>query len=153
MNKFLIAIASSILIVACNSAPTTKAETEQSKKEVSIDFLKDLKSLKDVEDPINTFVSGAESIAVNKEEFTKSNAKELLNNASAFAHAVIVVEDHTIVLLSNIDDCQQSLSWDACMPKGEGYIKKGDLEYHDDYINNIIGQPDNSKRIIYFFAQ
>ena len=37
------------------------------------------------------------------------------------------------------------------MPKAEGYIKKGSLNYNNDFANNIIGVPDNQKRIMYLF--
>jgi hypothetical protein len=37
------------------------------------------------------------------------------------------------------------------MPKCEGYIKKGKLNYKSNYMNNIIGIPDNQERVAYFF--
>ena len=153
MNKiFKLLIAGSILM-ACNSGQTNNATDNQDEEKVSKDFLNDISSLEDVADPIKTFIDGAEKVATKKENFTLDNADDLIDEARAYAYTVIVVEDHTVVILRDIDDCQESLAWDTCMPKAEGYINKGELVYQDDYINNIIGLPDEKKRTIYFFSE
>jgi hypothetical protein len=37
------------------------------------------------------------------------------------------------------------------MPRAAGYVKKGDLVYMNDYVNNVIGAPDAQKRMLYLF--
>lgn len=153
MNRIVMIVLTGSFLMACNSKPNQSITDPELVKKVSLDFLADLSSLQDVDDPINTFIEGAENAAAKRVAFTKDAANELVQEARTYAHAVIVVEDHTVIMLRNLDDCQKSLSWDCCMPMGEGYIKKGDLVYQEDYINNIIGMPDNKKRIIYFFTE
>lgn len=136
------------------------AQTETSKNTATkatgntsaIAFLEDIKSLeKDTSsNPIDTFKDAAEASAKDVIKINKDNIKEVLAKAKNFKHAIITVKDHTIVKL-NLDDCKPSGAWAACMPKAEGYIKKGDLIYQNDYANNIIGLPDNQERLLYLF--
>ena len=39
------------------------------------------------------------------------------------------------------------------MPKVSGYIKKGELQYQNDFMNNVIGLPDNQERYMYLFEK
>ncbi|WP_397364131.1 hypothetical protein [Olleya sp. R77988] len=137
---------------------TTQTETTNTpeKKVVSntstIAFLEDIKSLeKDTSNnPIETFKKAASANAKEVVTLTKDNIKDALAKAKNFDHVVITVKDHTIIKL-DLNDCKPSGAWAACMPKAEGYIKKGDLIYQNDYANNIIGLPDNQERLLYLF--
>ena len=80
----------------------------------------------------------------------KDNIKDALAKAKDFKNVVITVDNHTIVKL-DVNDCKPSSAWSACMPKAEGYIKKGDLVYQNDYANNIIGLPDGQERLLFLF--
>lgn len=151
MKRALYIFALAAVMISCNhqSVEATKQEVQTAKE-----FLEDLSSIKNLDEPIRAYLKGAEKTANFKNKFTKSNAEEMLSKAREYSDAVIVVEDHTVVKVTNLADCQESLSWGACMPMGEGFIKKnGKLIEQKDYINNIIGLPDNSKRTIFFFNQ
>ena len=101
--------------------------------------------------PIETFMKYANSYAVFKESLNKKNVKALLDKAKETKYNFVLVGNHTVVKITNLSDCKSSRAWGSCMPKGEGFIKKGDLIYKNDYINNIIGLPDNQNRVLYGF--
>ncbi len=82
---------------------------------------------------------------------TGTNIKDVLTEAKQYKFNIIIVEAHTIVKITDIDNCSQSSSWGICMPYGEGYIRKGGFVSSKDYINNIIGKPDTQERTIYLF--
>ena len=119
----------------------------------AISFLNDSKSLPHTEgaNPIEEFKKAADATATRSRSFNKRNAQSLLDDAKTFSHCAIIVENHTVIKINDYYDCKQSNTWDACMPIGEGYIKKGELEFQKDYISNIIGMPDKQKRTIYYF--
>lgn len=82
----------------------------------------------------------------------KSNITEVLEEAKNYGKVFIVVENHSIVKITDFNDCQKSTAWGACMPKGASLIQKsGNFEKESDYINNLIGKPDNQIRKIYLF--
>lgn len=117
------------------------------------DFLKNASSMEKVTEgnPIVQFEEAAEKAADKVIKLTKGNIEKTLTTASTYKHCVIVLGDHTIVKVYDFDDCTQSGSWGVCMPKVQGYVKKGDLIYKDDYANNIIGTPDGQKRTVFLF--
>lgn len=82
---------------------------------------------------------------------TKSNIQELITIAKKYDKAIITVGRHTIVRIDDWTNCIQSGSWGVCMPKGKGFIQRGIMEEKDDYINNIIGQPDGQRRTLFLF--
>ena len=136
----------------------TKTSTKRSVTKVetnitAIPFLKDVKNLeKDTsKNPIETFKKDVESSVKEVIKINKDNIKEALLKAKDYKYAVIIVEDHTIIKITDLSNCKPSGSWSACMPNGEGYIKKGELQYKNDYINNIIGLPDDKERLLYLF--
>lgn len=130
----------------------TNPKTETTKGIITIPFLEDIKSLKNdtTTNPIETFQETAKISAKAIISLNKDTVAPALNQAKDYTYAVITVANHTIIKL-NLKDCKPSNAWDACMPKAEGYIKKGDLIYQNDYCNNIIGLPDNQERILYLF--
>ncbi|WP_055447318.1 hypothetical protein [Lacinutrix mariniflava] len=119
----------------------------------SIPFLEDVRSIEKEtsKNPIEAFKKDANSIAKEVIKINKDNIKESLIKAKDYKYAIIIVEDHTIIKITDLNNCKPSGAWSACMPNGEGYIKKGDLEYKNDYINNIIGLPDSKERLLYLF--
>lgn len=117
------------------------------------DFIADVESLNNYinGNPIEVFQEVASMQAEKVLDISKDNIASVLEQLGSYKHCVITTGDHTIVKFSSLDDCKQSGSWAACMPKVEGYIKKGDLVYQEDYMNNIIGLPDDQERKAYFF--
>ena len=145
----------SLLIFGCGNE--TNVFHEEGKIEINTvtEFLRDISSLeKDTNvNPINAFKNLANDLVDKKIVLTKDNINEVLNDCKNFSSCIVVVENHTIVKINTLEDCQQSGSWKACMPICSGYIKKGELNYKEDYMNNIIGIPDGQERIAYFFLE
>lgn len=140
-----------LVIVGCNSEP--KIEGNPEKGSIALDFIQDLETLRFLEDPIVDFKAGAESASAEAFNFDVDNAQIMLDKIKDYGHSVIVVEDHTIVVANGKDECHASASWKACMPYVRGFVKKGELEYQEDFANNIIGTPDKQSRRIYFFKE
>ena len=131
---------------------TTQNTEKDTETTTDLSFLKDIKSLeKDTSaNPIEAFKTKATNLATEVVKINKDNIKDALTKAKDFKNVVITVDNHTIVKL-DVNDCKLSGAWSACMPKAEGYIKKGDLAYQNDYANNIIGLPDGQERLIFLF--
>ena len=142
--KLLTIIISLTLLISCNE---NKVNNNKSLLIEDITILNDTK----YKTPIKTFNEYASLNADKKIRLKKENINSALENIKEFNYAAIVVENHTVVKIIDYKDCKQSGAWNACMPKVEGYIKKGTLNYKKDYANNIIGVPDNQKRIMYLF--
>jgi len=140
-----------LAFIACNNDnTTTNSDGENS---VVTNFLKEVRSFEAIEDkaPISYFEGLANNTANETMNLSEGNIQDIIDAAKNYTHCVIIVEDHTIIKLVSLDDCKQSGSWGACMPMAEGYIKKGELEYQEDYMNNIIGLPDSQTRTAYLF--
>ena len=143
-------------MVSCeNSTATNNIATNKEKPNTVSLFLADVQSiLSDTnKNPIVTFSELAKDISEKNIRLKKNNIASALEEAKEYSNGVIVVENHTIVKLISFDDCQKSGSWGVCMPKGEGFIKKGDLNYKSDYINNIIGTPSSKKITLFLFNE
>ncbi len=160
-------------LMACSndqSAPSTKSQAESKGEEVATEvktssisasedngvveqFLSNSNSIKSIkgDNPIEILKNLSEQKADKKIKFGKKNIKSVLEEARDFSGFFIIVEKHTIVKIDDLDNCNPSGSWKACMPFGEGFIKKGDLVIKEDYINNIIGLPDSQNRVAYLF--
>lgn len=136
-----------LLVSSCN-------KTDQKNTTNSEPFLiKNIELLKtnNYTTPIKTFINYANKNAKEAITIKKNNIKSALKKAKKHRYSAIVVGTHTIVKLIDFDDCKESGKWGTCMPKAEGYIKKGSLNYKKDYVNNIIGIPDNQERKLYLF--
>ena len=133
----------------------TTAQAQNYKAQTIKDFLKDVISLENetVSDanPIDSFNKIATSKASKTIKVNKENIESSLAEAAKHKHCVITVGMHTIVKVSDLENCIHSGSWGTCMPYGEGYIQKGSLLPYKDYINNIIGRPDEQERTMYLF--
>ena len=151
MKKILLFIFSIVVLLSCENSTANNKEKPNT---VSL-FLIDVQSiLSDTnKNPIVAFAEIAKDISVKEISLNKNNISNALEEAKEYSNAVIVVENHTIVKLISFDDCQQSGSWGVCMPKGEGFIKKGRLNYKSDYINNIIGTPSSKKVTLFLFNE
>ncbi len=150
MKKLILPIVL-LCIIACNSKQG--GESTEANPAVVNNFLADVESFEDIEDktPITYFEEQAKQMATEVIDFSDDNIADVLETAKSYAHCVIIVEDHTIIKIEDIEDCKQSGSWGACMPIAKGYIKRGDLDYQEDYINNIIGTPDSQTRTAFMF--
>lgn len=151
INNIAILFFASVVIIGCDSK--TKLKGDGNENNVVSNFLSDVKSL-EIDTNTNSIVAFkelAEEIADNKMVISKKNIKKVLIKSKDYSNCVIVTGNHTIVKIISFDNCQQSGSWEACMPFVEGYIKKGKLNYKKDYMNNVIGTPDGQQRVAYFF--
>lgn len=137
-----------ILITSCTK--TTKQESDNNADSALLEDITLLEN-KEYKTPIITFKDFAISNSEKSIALTKKNISKSLTKARNYKHCVIIVGLHTIVKISDLKNCKQSGSWGACMPHAEGYIKKGELIYKKDYINNIIGLPDTQERTMYLF--
>jgi len=156
MKNFLLFIFSLLVLVSCeNSTASNNIATNKEKPNTVSLFLADVQSilLDTNKNPIVTFSELAKDISEKNIRLKKNNIASALEEAKEYSNGVIVVENHTIVKLISFDDCQKSGSWGVCMPKGEGFIKKGNLNYKSDYINNIIGTPSSKKVTLFLFNE
>ncbi len=146
--KFLYPFIVLILISSCKEANNKKNGTDSSSN-----LIEDIKLLnsEDYITPVQTFIDFANNNAKQAITINKSNIKDALKKAKKHKFSAIVVGAHTVIKIIDFNDCKQSGAWGICMPKAEGYIKKGTLNYKNDYINNIIGIPDNQHRKLYLF--
>ncbi|MCU4174452.1 hypothetical protein [Carboxylicivirga sp. N1Y90] len=129
--------------------------TSQSNAETLKTFLSDVISFEEVTlDPNRPISKIRQMASVQADTFfvlTKENTAEVLRTAKAYQHCLVFTGSHTIVKVTDLSNCIQSGSWGACMPMGEGYIQRGEMEKKADYINNIIGMPDMQKRVLFLF--
>ena len=138
-----------IVMMSCSSS----TETESSSPKMVSNFLKDTRSLDRIESKniILDFATEAKAVADFKMDINAKSMADFLTEGKKYNHGIIIVGNHTIVRIDDFEKCEPSSSWAACMPFGEGYIKKGDLEFKKEYINNIIGRPDKQERVGYLF--
>lgn len=142
-----------VVMIGCSSEKEQNEETEQTRQSIVADFIRDISFLESVEanSEIAAFEQEATAVAERMIPINKENIATVLVAAKHYKAMVITVEDHTIVKVLDLSDCQPSGSWGTCMPLGEGYVKKGELVKCKDYINNIIGSYDSQQRTAYLF--
>lgn len=150
MNKVSLLFLLSCFFVGCSSNTTDNSKDQNN---IVINFIEDVNTLETDtnKNPITAFKNLANDIAHKKIVLTKDNIKEVLNETKNYSSCIIVVANHTIIKINSTEYCQQSGSWETCMPLVTGYIKKGKLNYKSDFMNNVIGIPDDQKRTAYFF--
>lgn len=147
-NTFLMLLVT--LCVACNNSNKTIEDSEQN---IVTNFLKDVTSFENTEikNPIAKFKEIAKNEAMMILSLDKSNVDNIITEAKQFKYCVITTGNHTIIKITDRNDCLQSGSWGVCMPKAEGYINKGRYTFTEDYANNLIGFSDDQERKAYFF--
>lgn len=142
-----------VLILLVMMSCSSNNESESSSSRMVTNFMNDIRSLDRIESKnvISDFATEAKKIADETMDLDKETMFDFLALGKEYSHGIIIVGNHTIVRIDDFENCNQSSSWAACMPFGEGYIKKGDLEFKKEFINNIIGRPDKQKRVGYLF--
>jgi hypothetical protein len=102
--------------------------------------------------PISQMSKDLEQSADKIISLDKSNMAESLETAKEYSKAYIIIENHTFIKINDLTDCKKSTTWNALMPKGTSLVQKsGDFEKKTDYINYLIGMPDNQSRKMYLF--
>ena len=156
MKKLILTLSTLAILSSCSDKESSNdSSTDNSQKDSKLitEVLNDIHSLKhrSEKNPIIAFEEIASDFADKEIKISKSTIKEALETAKGYKHCIITAEDHTIVKIDDIDNCTQSGSWGVCMPHAKGYIKKGELVYKEDFINNIIGLPHGEDRVMYLF--
>lgn len=150
MKKLNLLLAAFIVLVATSVNAQSKVETLK-------DFLSGIITFEKAELNAGTPIASIKELASTQADktldLTKENIKDVLTEAKDYHSVVITVGVHTIVRITDLENCIQSGSWGACMPMGEGYIQKSGLTNKNDYINNIIGIPNSQERKVYFFKK
>lgn len=144
---FAIVIGCLSITYSCQSK-TAKAETLTSFLEGVIETQGNPLNLKE---PIISIKELAQKQATKTIQLSKLNIKSALEEARNYKCALIIVGKHTILKITDFDDCQKSTSWAANMPYGEGYIQNDGLSKKSDYINQLIGTPDKQSRWLFLF--
>lgn len=154
---------STVLLVSCGGGDSTDSSTEgddtsstnQTTEELSISekFGENPQSLLDLEgNPVQQLIDDAKKNADQKLTFYVANADKALEVASGYEYAIVITGNHTVVRILSYDDTEMSGSWGIPMPLVEGYIRRGGrMEPVADYMNNIVGMPDDQDRKIYLF--
>ena len=130
------------------------ASSLSAQNNIVADFLNDSKSITEINAtrPITALKTVAGVSAAQQTNLTKENIAQVLEEAKSYKYLLIITGTHTIVKVTDLEDCIQSGSWGTCMPKGEGYVSRGgNLEFMQDYVNNIIGIPGSQARTAYMF--
>lgn len=140
-----------IFLTLVTSCSNTSQQKNNNTPEAAI--LEDIKMLEKTRNktPIVSFKKFADTEADKSIILSKKNISSSLTKVKKYKYCIITVGTHTIIKVSDFKNCKQSGAWETCMPMAEGYIKKGKLKYQNDFINNIIGLPDNQERTMYLF--
>lgn len=149
--KKIALIAALAIFAACSNVNDSSQESSSS--ELVSNVVDDIDEITETKEKkaIEKFIANAKESAANVIAFDKSNIAEVLSKSPKYKHVILVVGNHTIVTIEDVEDCKMSSSWSACMPMVKGYIKKGEWVEKEDYANNIIGVPDSQKRLAFFF--
>ncbi len=149
MKQILTSIAVLLLCASLSAQDQSKVETLKTFLDGAIAF-----NAADINqhEPLISIRELAAAKADKAVELNKENIETGINQMKDYSNAIIIVGKHTIAKISDIEDCQQSGAWGACMPKATGYVQKqGQLIAHDNYLNFIIGVPDSQERTLYLF--
>ena len=144
-----------ILFVAVVIFSCTQMNAQTSKKETIAKLFSGVLVMADANLDDQLPIKSINELAAEKADKTAGVSKEtlpdLLKEAANYSAVFITVGNHTIVKITDPKDCQVSGAWGTCMPKGEGYVQKGELQPQSAYINFIIGVPDGQIRKIFMF--
>ena len=109
-------------------------------------------SLMDCRQPIKAIASLAKRDADKTINLDPASIALALEEAKSYAEAIIIVGNHTVVKITDFNDCKKSSSWKADMPYGKGFVQNKGLNKCADYINQLIGKPDKQARVLYLFS-
>ncbi|MBP8790378.1 MAG: hypothetical protein KBH01_02975 [Breznakibacter sp.] len=110
-------------------------------------------SLMDSRQPINAIATLAKRDADKTINLDPENIAQALEEAKSYAEAIIIVGNHTVVKITDFNDCKKSSSWKTNMPYGKGFVQNKGLNKCSDYLNQLIGQPDKQERVLYLFGK
>jgi len=102
-------------------------------------------------EPIMSILAVAKQQASKTVLLKKENARAALAEAQKHKNVFIVVGHHTIVKITDFTDRQKSTSWATEMPFGVALVQNKGLNETSDYVNQIIGKPDNQTRWLLMF--
>ncbi|GGH68292.1 MAG: hypothetical protein EP346_10725 [Bacteroidetes bacterium] len=152
MKKYFSFLLIATLGVACSSNDSETPSSDKAES-MAVAFLENPSVVLNTEgNPIDELKLDASENADKVIKLTGENAEEVFSQAKEYSSCLVVTENHTAVRIVDFDDCAQSGSWGVCMPLAEGYIRKeGTMKPQGDYLNNIIGRPDDQERTVYLF--
>lgn len=138
--------------IACSSNTENKKKNSFESEYVQ-NILNDISTIEQVDsvNPILLFKRLAKQDAKMILSISADNMDMILREAKAFRHCIITTGDHTLIKITDLENCQQSGSWKVCMPYAKGYIKKQTYTYQEDFVNNLIGIPDDQERKAFLF--
>ncbi len=106
----------------------------------------------DNDEPIVSVLDLAYQQASKAIPISASNMESVLGEAQQFKSMLLVVGNHTLVKITDLENCKKSTSWGCCMPIGVAITQKsGEMKKRKDYINNLIGTPDSQIRTVFLF--
>ena len=129
---------------------------QNTKVEVLKEFLKGSVQMQadavDLGQPISSINDLAAAQADKTVVLTKENIADVMAEAKTYSTCIVTVGVHTIVKITDFEDCSPSGVWGVCMPMGKGYIQKASvLTEVNDYLKNIIGRPGSQERKVFLF--
>ncbi|HNW49897.1 MAG TPA: hypothetical protein PKH79_02370 [Prolixibacteraceae bacterium] len=140
-----------IAIVAFDLSCTQNKKHEKIKSLVNGAIQVDPEKLQGSE-PIPQIAAELEKTANKTLTINQSNMEDALQEAQNYSKTFITVGSYTLVKITSFDDCQKSTTWGTCMPKGTALIQRsGNFKKVKDYLNHIIGKPDDQIRKMYLF--
>ncbi|MGV8827286.1 MAG: hypothetical protein ACWA6U_03095 [Breznakibacter sp.] len=107
----------------------------------------------DSRQPIYAIASLAKRDADKTINLEPENIAKALEEAKNYEGAIIIVGNHTVVKITDFNDCKKSSSWKTNMPYGKGFVQNKGLNKCSDYLNQLIGQPDKQERVLYLFGK
>jgi len=106
----------------------------------------------DKDEPIVSVLDLAYQQAKKAIPVSSSNIKSVLDEAKQYKTLLLVVGNHTLVKITDLENCEKSTSWGCCMPMGVAITQKsGEMKKRKDYINHLIGTPDSQIRTVFLF--
>ena len=148
-HNVVVFLISLFILGSCSSDSSKQAKSEEIQAVLeNIDAVKDFENGSKV---ISNFQEKANAQADEVTNLRKTNISAFFEKAKYYEYCIVTVGEHTILKVSDFEDCQTSGSWATCLPLVEGYIRSNGWVYKKDYANQIIGTPDDQKRFAYLF--
>lgn len=128
-----------------------KVNAQNTKFEVLKVFVSPTLELSEENTDIYLPIKSINEIAIQKADsiiaISKQNIASALALSTQYKNIYITVDNHTIIKITDLNDTVYSGLWQVFMPKGKGYIQRNGVLFEvNDYINNIIGNPNKYNR-------